>query len=107
MEIAASVRELIQNLTNFYRTLKLTADAASIIYQHEVLADGLHGLEKDYNKMLTQLQKYVNSLANVKLNSTLNQRLANQLAVDTQPHPVLVFKPKPRSKDSTPDEFAI
>ena len=57
--------------------------------------------------MLTQLHKYVNSLAKVKLNSTLNQRLANQLVVDTQPHPVLAFKPKPLSKDSTPDEFAI
>ena len=57
--------------------------------------------------MLTQLHKYVNSLANLKLNSTLNQRLASQLVVDTQPHPVLAFKPKPLSKDSTPDEFAI
>ena len=57
--------------------------------------------------MLTQLHKYVNSLANVKLNSTLNQRLANQLVIDNQPHPVLAFKPKPLSKDSTPDEFAI
>ena len=96
MEIAASMRELIENLTNFYRTLELTADAASIIYQHEVLAD-----------MLTQLHKYVNSLANVKLNSTLNHRLTNQLAVDNQPHPVLAFKPKPLSKDLTPDEFAV
>ena len=41
MEIAASMRELIENLTNFYRTLELTADAASIIYQHEVLAERL------------------------------------------------------------------
>ena len=36
-EIAASKRELIENLTNFYRTLELTANAASIIYQHEAL----------------------------------------------------------------------
>ena len=34
IEIAASMRELIDNLTNFYRTLKKTADTASIIYQH-------------------------------------------------------------------------
>ena len=107
MEIAASMRELIENLTNFYRTLKLTADAASIIYQHEVLAERLQGLEKDHNDMLVQLHKYVNSLSNVKLNSTLNQRLANQLVVDNLPHPVLAFKPKPLSKDSTSDEFAI
>ena len=107
MEIAASMRELIENLTNFYITLELTADAASIIYQHKVLADRLHGLEKDHNDMLTQLHKYINSLANVKLNSTLNQRLANQLVIDNQPHPVLEFKLKPLSKDSTPDEFAI
>ena len=92
---------------NFYRTLELTAESASVIYQHEVLADMLHGLEKDHNGMLTQLHKYVNLLANVKLNSTLNQRLANQLVIDNQPHPVLAFKPKPLSKDSTPDEFAI
>ena len=86
MEITASMRELIYNLTNFYRTLELTADAASSIYQHEVLADRLHALDKDHNDMLTQLHKYFNSLANVlKLNSTLNQRLANQLVVDTQP----------------------
>ena len=57
MEIAASMRELIQNLTNFYRALELTADAASIIYQHEVLADRLHGLEKDHNEMLTYCQR--------------------------------------------------
>ena len=57
--------------------------------------------------MLTQLHKYVNSLSNVKLNSTLNQRLANQLVVDNLPHPVLAFKPKPVSKNSTPDKFAI
>ena len=82
-------------------------DATSIIYQHEVLADRLHGLEKDHTDMLTQLHKYVNSLANVKLNSMLNQRLAIQLVVDNQPHTVLAFKPKPLSKDSTPDEFAI
>ena len=107
IEIAASMRELIENLTNFYRTLELTADAASVIYQYEVLADRLHALEKDHNDMLTQLHKYVNSLANVKLNSTLNQRLANQLVVDNQLHPVLAFKPKPLSKDSTPDKFAI
>ena len=107
MEIAASMRELIDNLTNFYGTLKLTADVASIIYQQEILADRLHGLEKEHNDMLTQLYKYVNSLANVKLNSTLNQRLANQLVVDNQPHPVLAFKPNPLSKDSTPDKFEI
>ena len=94
METSASMRELIENLTHFYRTLELTADAASIIYQHKVLADRLHSLEKDHNDMLTQIHNYVNSLANVKLNSTLNQRLANQLVVDDQPHPVLVFKPK-------------
>ena len=57
--------------------------------------------------MLAQLHKYVISLSNVKLNSTLNQRLANQLVVDNLPHSVLAFKPKPLSKDSTPDEFAI
>ena len=51
------MRELIDNLTNFYRTLKLTADAASIIYQHEVLADRLHAIDKDHNEMLTQLHK--------------------------------------------------
>ena len=33
--------------------------------------------------------------------------MANQLVVDNQPHPVLAFKPKPLSKDYTPDEFAI
>ena len=107
MEIAASMRELIENLTNFYRTLELTADAASIIYQHEILSERLQGLEKDHNDMLAQLHKYVNSLSSVKSNSTLNQRLANQLVVDNLPHPVLAFKPKPLSKDSTPDEFAI
>ena len=95
MEIAASMRELIDNLTNFYRTLEPTADAASIIYQHEVLADRLHAIDEGHNDMLTQLHKYINSLANVKLNSTLNQRLANQLVVDNQSHPVLAFKPKP------------
>ena len=99
------MRELIDNLTNFYRTREKTADAASIIYQHEVMADRLHSLEKDHTEMLTQLHKYVNSLANVKLDSTLNQRLTNQLVEDNQPHPVLAFKPKPLSKDSTPDEF--
>ena len=51
MEIAASRRELIENLTNFYRTLELTVDAASIIYQHEVLSERLQGLEKDHNDM--------------------------------------------------------
>ena len=107
MEIAASMRELIENLTNFYRTLELTADAASIIYQHEVLSERLQALEKDHTDMLTQLHKYVNSLSNVKLNSTLNQRLATQLVVDNLPHPVLAFKPKPLSNDSTPNEFAI
>ena len=106
MEIAASMSELIDNLTNFYRTLELTADAASIIYQHEILTDRLHGLEKDHI-MLKQLHKYVNSSANVKLKSTLNQRFANPLVVDNQPHPVLAFKPKPLSKDSTPDKFVI
>ena len=95
------------NLTNFYSTLEKTADAASVIYQHEVHSDKLHGLQNDHTEMLTQLHKYVNSLAKVKLNSTLNQRLTNQLVVDNQPHPVLAFKPKPLSKDSTPDEFAI
>ena len=103
MEIAASMRELIENLTNFYRTLELTADAASIIYQHEVLSERLQGLKKDHNDMLAQLH----SLSNVKLNSTLNQSLANQLVVDNLSHPVLAFKPKPLSKDSTPDEVAI
>ena len=101
MEIGASMRELIENLKKFYRTLELTADAASIIYQHEVLSKRLH------NDMLVQLHKYVSSLSNLKLNYTLNQRLANQLVVDNLPHPVLAFKPKPLSKDSTPDEFAI
>ena len=67
MEIAASMRVLINDLTNFYCTLEKTAYAASIIYQHEVLADRLHGLEKDHNDMLTQLHKYVDSLANLKL----------------------------------------
>ena len=105
--IVVSMRELIDNLTNFYRTLELTADAASIIYQHEVLADRLYGLEKDHIDMLTQLHKYVNSLANVKLNSTLNHSLANKLVVNNQPHPVQAFKRKSLSKDSTPDEFAI
>ena len=57
--------------------------------------------------MLTQLHKYVNSLSNVKLSLTLSRRLANQLAVDNLPHPVLAFQPKPLSKDSTPDKFAI
>ena len=57
--------------------------------------------------MFTQLHKYVNSLAHVKLNSMCNQRLANQLVVDNQPHLVLAFKPMPLSKDPTPDEFAI
>ena len=107
MEIGASMRELIENLTNFYCALELTADAASIIYQHVVLSERLQGLERDHNDMLAQLHKYVNSLSNVKLNSTLNQRLANQLVVDNLPHPVLALKPKPLSKDSTPDEFAI
>ena len=99
VEIAASMRELIENLTNFYRTLELTADAASIIYQHEVLSERLPALEKDHTDMLAQLHKYVNSLSNVKLNSTLNQHLANQLVVDNLPHPVLAFKPKPLPKD--------
>ena len=107
MEIAASMRELVENLTNFYGTLELTADAASIIYQHVVLSERLQALEKDHTDMLAQLHKYVNSLSNVKLNSTLNQRLANQLVVDNLPHPVLAFKPKPLSKDSTPDKSAI
>ena len=89
MEIAASMRELIENLTNFYRTLELTADAAFIIYQHEVFTERLQGLEKDHNDMLAQLHKYVNSLSNVKLNSTLNQRLANQLVGDNLPRPSL------------------
>ena len=57
MEIAASMRELIENLTNFYRTLELTADKASIIYQHEVLSERLQALEKDHNDMLAQLHK--------------------------------------------------
>ena len=107
MEIAAGMRELIENLTNFNRTLELTADAASISYQHEVLSERLQALEKDHTDMLTKLHKYVNSLSNVKLNSTLNQRLANQLVVDNLPHPILAFKPKPLSKDFTPDKFAI
>ena len=107
MEIAASMRELIEYLTDFYSTLELTANEASNIYQHEVLSERLQGLEKDHNDMLAQLHKYVNSLSNVKLNSTLNQRLANQLVVDNLPHPVLTFKPKPLSKGSTPDEFAF
>ena len=100
MEIAANMRELIDKLTNFYRTLEKTADAYSIFYQHEVLTDRLHGLEKDHTDMLTQLHKYVNSLANVKLNSTLNHRLTNQLVMDNQPHPVLAFKPKQLSKET-------
>ena len=107
MEIAVSMRELIDNLTNFYRTLGHTADAAWIIYQHKVLTDRLHALDMDHNNMLMQLHKNINSLANDKQNSTLNQRLANQLVVNNQPHPVLAFKPKPLSKDSTPDKFAI
>ena len=69
MEIAASMRQLSDNLTNFYNTMEKTADAASIIYQHEVLADRLQGLEKDHSDMLTQNHKYVNSLSKVKLNS--------------------------------------
>ena len=56
MEIAASMRELIDNLTNFYRTLKLTADAASIIYQHEVLAC-LHG--NDYIIFVDRLTGFI------------------------------------------------
>ena len=107
MEIAGSMRELIENLTNFYRTLELTADTACIIYQHEVLSERLQALEKDHTDMLTQLHKYVNSLSNVKLNSTLNQRLANQLVVDNLPHPVLAFKPKPLSIDSTIQDSMI
>ena len=54
MEIAASMRELIENLTNFYRNLELTADAASIIYQHEVPSEQLQALEKDHTDMLAQ-----------------------------------------------------
>ena len=54
MEIAASMRELIENLTNFYRTLELTADAASIIYQHKVLSERLQALEKDHKTMINQ-----------------------------------------------------
>ena len=82
MEIAASMMELLENLTNFYKTLELTADAASIIYQHEVLSERLQALKKDHYDMLAQLHEYINSLSNVKLNSSLNQRLANQLVVD-------------------------
>ena len=79
MEIAASMRELIDNLTNFYRTLELTADAALIIYQHKVLADRLHAIDKDHNNMLTQLHKYPNFLANVKLNSTLKAEIGQSI----------------------------
>ena len=87
--------------------MEKTADTASIIYQHEVLADRLSGLEKDHVDMLVQLHKYVNSLSSVKFNSTLPQRFVNQLVVDNQSHPVVAFKPKQLSKDSTPEEFAI
>ena len=41
----------------------------------------------------------------IELHAT--QRLVNQLVVDNQPHPVVAFKPKLLSKDSTPEEFAI
>ena len=77
MEIAASMHEIFDNLTNFHNGMEKTADAASIIYQHEVLADRLSGLEKDHVDMLAQLHKYANSLSSVKLNSTLPQRLVN------------------------------
>ena len=50
------MRELIENLTNFYRILEVTADAVSIIYQHEVLAGRLHGLEKDHNDINVALR---------------------------------------------------
>ena len=43
-----------------------------------------------------------------KLSSSLpSTRLINHLAHNNQPHPVIAFKPKPLSKDSTPEEFAI
>ena len=96
MEIATSMRELIDNFTNFINVLKRTADAAFIMYQHEVLADRLSALERDHIDMRSKLQmhKYVNYISNVKLNSSLPPRLVNQLVLYNQPHPVVSFKPK-------------
>ena len=107
MEIATNMWDLIDSLINFYNVLDRTAEAASIIYQHEVLGNILRGLERDHIDMLGQLHKYVNSLSNVKLNSSLLLRLVNQLVLENQPHPVVAFKPKQLSKDSTTEEFAI
>ena len=96
MEIAISMRDLMDNLTNFYSVLEKTAEAASIIYQHKILAVRLHSLEADHMEMLYDLRKYFNSFANVKHTSSLPSRLLNQgLTQDSQPHPVISFKPKP------------
>ena len=57
--------------------------------------------------MHSQLHKYVNSISNLKLNFSLPPRLVNQRAFDNQPHPVIAFKPKQLSKDSTTEEFVI
>ena len=48
MEIATSMLELIDNLVHFYIVLVKTSDFASILYQHEVLADRLSALKKDH-----------------------------------------------------------
>ena len=78
MEFASSMWELIENLVNFYNVLEKMADTASIVYQHEVLADRLHWLEKDHMDMLNQLHKYVNSLSNVNsVPSFLHDSLVN------------------------------
>ena len=102
------MRDLIENLVNIYNILEITEDSASLIYQHEVLADRLHMLEADHIAMLNDLHKYVNFVANVKLTSSLPQQLFNPgPAQDNQPRQLLAFKPKTLSKDSTPEEFAI
>ena len=90
----------------FFSKLDKT-DSALFVYLLEVLADRLHSLEKDHMDILNQLHKYVNILSNVKLRSLLHTQLVNQLAQDNQPHPVIAFKPKQLSIDSTPEEFAI
>ena len=101
------MRKLIDNLVNFYNVLEKIADAASKVYQLEIRVDRLIALEKDHMDMLNQLHKYVNYISNVKLSSSLPPRFVNQLTLDNQPHPVIAFKPKQLSKDSTPEEFAI
>ena len=78
-----------------YRTLEPTADAASIIYQHEVLSERLQGLEKDHAWTIAQIcEQLVQCEAQFHVESTPCKPTGGMICLTL-------------SKESTPDEFAI